>query len=202
MDLENDLGERLSYHHDEYGLEAKYCLTTYINSLSSLLFKVPQGTYLHLKEKRLHRKRIRLFFCIFVIKMNIIQIMFFDNYKQHTDSRLRPTLFWEYDLAYFDWERMRPLVVQHVIERGRMDDFYAMLNMYGVEGVKESIRDIPYMNPKDMSFVCTVFELKKEELKCYIRQQSRQQHWNPVLADMLSGGHEHQDFQSEGFYTS
>lgn len=104
--------------------------------------------------------------------------MFFDNYQQHTDSQIRPSLFWEYDLSRFNWEEMRTLVVQRVVERGRMDDFYAMLNMYGLEGVIESIKDIPTLNAKDMSFVCAVFGLKKEDLKCYTRKQSRLQHWN------------------------
>lgn len=104
--------------------------------------------------------------------------MFFDGYQQHTDSQLRPTLFWEYDLSRLDWDQMRTLVVQRVIERGRMDDFYAILNKYGLEGVKESIKEIPSLNPKDLSFVCKVFDLKKEELKCYTQKRSRQQHWN------------------------
>lgn len=104
--------------------------------------------------------------------------MFFDNYQQQIHSQIRPSLFWEYDLEHFDWQAMRTLVVQRVIERGRMNDFYAILNMYGLEGVKESIKEIPSMNPKDLSFVCSVFELKKEELKCYIQKLSRPQHWN------------------------
>lgn len=104
--------------------------------------------------------------------------MFFDDYKQHTDAQVRHSLFWEYDMARFDWEKMRTLVVQRVIERGRKNDFFAILNMYGVDGVKESIKEIPTMNPKDVSFVCAVFNLKKEDLKCYIRKRSRPQHWN------------------------
>lgn len=66
--------------------------------------------------------------------------MFFDNYKQHTDAQIRQSLFWEYDMSRFDWDKMRTLVVQRVIERGRKDDFFAILNRYGVEGVKESTR--------------------------------------------------------------
>ncbi len=104
--------------------------------------------------------------------------MFFDNYKQHPDARLRPSLFWEYDWEQIDWEQMKQVVIQRVIERGRMDDFYAMLNMYGLEEVKDGIRKIPSMNAKDMSFVCNVFGLTKEELRCYTRKQSRDLHWD------------------------
>ena len=104
--------------------------------------------------------------------------MFFDNYKQHKTARIRESLLWEYDLSRVDWQAMRLIVVQRVVERGRMEDFYALLNMYGIEGVRESIKEIPVMSPKDMSFVCSVFDIKKEELKCYLRRQSHPQHWN------------------------
>lgn len=104
--------------------------------------------------------------------------MFFDNYHNYADAQVRSSLLWEYDMAHFDWQAMATLVVQRVVERGRMNDFYAILNMYGLEGVKEHIKKIPTMNPKDQSFVCSVFGLKKEELKCYTRKLSFPQHWN------------------------
>ena len=87
-------------------------------------------------------------------------------------------MLWEYDLDKFDWQQMRNEVVQRVLERGRMDDFYAILNLYGVEGVKAALREIPYMNDKDMNFACVAFDLRKEELKCYTRKQSMPLHWN------------------------
>lgn len=87
-------------------------------------------------------------------------------------------MLWEFDLEKFDWQQMRNEVVQRVLERGRMDDFYAILNLYGVEGVKAALREIPYMNDKDMNFACVAFDLRKEELKCYTRKQSVPLHWN------------------------
>ena len=102
----------------------------------------------------------------------------FEDYHNHRNAKVRPTLLWEYDLADFDWQQMRNEVVQRVLERGRMDDFYAILNLYGVEGVKAALREIPYMNDKDMNFACVAFDLRKEELKCYTKKQSIQLHWN------------------------
>ena len=127
--------------------------------------------------------------CIFFLhiskKVVILQLickgkkrMPFADYKYHTDSTLRPSLLWEYDLSAFDWQTMRDVVVQRVLGRGRRDDYYAMLNMYGLDGVREALRNVPYMNDKDMNFACHTFNLKKEDLKCYKRKQSRQQHFN------------------------
>jgi hypothetical protein len=104
--------------------------------------------------------------------------MFFDNYPLHQDARIRPSLLWEYDLDGFDWGAMRNIVLQRVIERGRITDFYAALNLYGLSGFIEGVRHIPYMNTKDRTFVCTVFGIKKEDLSCYTQKPLRQQHWH------------------------
>jgi len=102
----------------------------------------------------------------------------FEDYHNHRNAEVRPSLLWEYDLEKFDWQQMRNEVVQRVLERGRMDDFYAILNMYGMKGVKAALREIPYMNDKDMNFACVAFDLRKEELKCYTKKQSIPLHWN------------------------
>jgi hypothetical protein len=104
--------------------------------------------------------------------------MFFSNYRIHKDTKIRKSLLWEYDLESFDWHNMRNVVVQRVIERGRMDDFYAVLNLYGLKETKEAIKQIPYFNPRDISFVCSVFGFKKNDLQCFTRKQLDHQHWN------------------------
>jgi hypothetical protein len=104
--------------------------------------------------------------------------MFFDNYKQHAEARLRPSLLWEYELSNFDWYAMKAIVFQRVIERGRLDDFYAVLNIYGLAEFREGIKIIPFLNPKDMRFVCNFFGLNKKDLVCYTQKQLRQKHWN------------------------
>ena len=104
--------------------------------------------------------------------------MFFDNYHLHKDTKIRKSLFWEYEFDKIDWQQMKGVIVQRVIERGRMDDFHAMLNLYGIEVVKDTIKQIPYLNQKDMAFVSSIFEIKKEDLKCYTTKQLKNQHWN------------------------
>ena len=104
--------------------------------------------------------------------------MYFDGYKEHTDARINPGLLWEYDLSRFDYQQMRNVVVQRVVERGFPDDWYAALNLYGVNGMKDAIKALPYLNDKDMNFVSVLFEIPLSEMKCYERKQSRPSHWN------------------------
>lgn len=88
-------------------------------------------------------------------------------------------LLWDQDLSQFDWQECRVLVVQRVIERGRPEDFCAAFHLYGsIEGFRRIAKEVPYLSPIDMNFVCVYFHLQKEELKCYSLQQSRAQRFN------------------------
>jgi hypothetical protein len=104
--------------------------------------------------------------------------MYFDNYKNHTHSTIRPSLLWEYDLTNFDWNAMQNVVLQRVVERGRLEDFYAAMNLYGKKAFIDGLKEIPNLCDKDINFVSAVFGIKKHELKCYKNKQSNPKHWN------------------------
>jgi hypothetical protein len=104
--------------------------------------------------------------------------MFFDFIiKNNTFAhpQINKALLWDYDFSEFDWTAMRRTVVQRVVERGSEEDYLALFRLYGgMEGVKQIIKDeVPWLSAKDVSFVCRIFGLKKENLKCYTRTQSR-----------------------------
>ena len=99
----------------------------------------------------------------------------FDDYKKYGACSVSPSLFWEYDLSDFDWWKSRKIVVQRILERGWLEDYYTGFNLYGgIEGFREIIKEIPFLSPRDMNFACIVFDLKKEDLKCYTRKLSRE----------------------------
>lgn len=104
--------------------------------------------------------------------------MFLDNYKNFPDSTISPRLLWEFDINLIDYAKMRNIVVQRVIERGWPKDWYAMLNIYGISGVTEAIKEIAFLNDVDMRFVSTQFDIPLKEMKCYIKKQSAPGHWS------------------------
>jgi len=93
--------------------------------------------------------------------------IYLSDYKKHPEAEINPALLWEYDLSDFDFQQMRNVVVQRVIERGWPNDWYAALNLYGEKGMKEAIESIPYLNDKDMNFVSKAFEIPLSKMKCY-----------------------------------
>ena len=104
--------------------------------------------------------------------------MYFDDYIEHPNATINPALLWEYDLILFDFKEMKQIVIQRVIERGTPNDWYAILNLYGIEEIKNTIKILPYLNDKDSNFVSVVFEIPKNEMKCYTNKQLKPRHWN------------------------
>ena len=79
-----------------------------------------------------------------------------------------------------DWQDMKLLVVQRVIELGDENDYYAIFKLYGgPKGVRDIIKQIrSAFSPKNEAFVRTIFNLKKEDLICYERKRLREIHLN------------------------
>lgn len=92
---------------------------------------------------------------------------YFSDYIEHPVKAINPKLLWEYDLDNFDYQDMRTVVVQRVVERGWPDDFYFILNRYGLGGVIQAMKEIPYLNDKDLNFLNKVFRIPLKELLCY-----------------------------------
>ena len=102
--------------------------------------------------------------------------MIFDDWECKSEgAKVSPRLLWEYNLSNFDWDYMRTLVVSRVIERGWPKDFYAAIRLYGGwEKFREIIKEVPEFSDIDLAFVCTYFNLTKEELRCYTRKLLRE----------------------------
>ena len=94
--------------------------------------------------------------------------------KIKDNPQISPHLLWDIDKSKFDWEKMKVFIVERVIERGTMDDFYAILQVYGgPEGVKEIVKETSFYDPRDEALARVLFDLKKKDLKCYKRKQLR-----------------------------
>jgi hypothetical protein len=104
--------------------------------------------------------------------------MYFEDFKKHQEAQLNKALLWEFDLTGIDYEAMRASIVQRVIERGRHSDWHFILNLYGVNKVKEIIKELPYLSDKDRCFVSHQFSIPLTKMKCYERKQLPAQHWN------------------------
>lgn len=112
--------------------------------------------------------------------------MFFDNWDwENAEPRKIPkSILWEYDTDSpdWDWNEKATIVVKRVLQFGRFSDYMAMFQLYGGQkNVRDIIKRIPSLEPRLIAYVCTVFGLKEEELKCCTKKSSIQRSsgfWN------------------------
>jgi len=99
--------------------------------------------------------------------------------KIKDNPQISQHLMWDIDKSQFDWDKMKLFIVQRVIERGDIDDFYAILQVYGgIEGVREIAKNITaVLDPRDEALMRTLFNLKKNELECYKPRPLKRKHW-------------------------
>ena len=74
-------------------------------------------------------------------------MLYFNDYKRHSNCKIKPSLLWEYETDGFDYEAMRNVVVQRVLERGWKDDFYAMFNYFSESALPTEIDYEPELFP-------------------------------------------------------
>ena len=99
--------------------------------------------------------------------------------KIKDNPQISPHLLWDIDKSKFDWEKMKLFIVQRVIERGDVDDFYAIHQVYGgPKGVRKIAKKITaVLDPRDEALMRTLFNLKKKDLKCYKHKRLKRKHW-------------------------
>jgi len=92
------------------------------------------------------------------------------DFLKHPDAKINSALLWEYELTDFDFQGMRKIVVQRVVERRWPNDWWAALNLFGEDGVKDAIKTIPYLNDKDINFVSKAFEIPLSVIRYYTKK--------------------------------
>jgi hypothetical protein len=100
--------------------------------------------------------------------------------KANTDAKpdLPARLFWDFRYDDIDWKAEYLTVITRVIERGNAAQWIEMIRFYGEPAVIHALQhDIAFLADYAIEEVCKYFPLRKEELLCYTRKQSKPQHW-------------------------
>lgn len=89
---------------------------------------------------------------------------------EHNIAGFSPHLFWDVDRSKIDIEKNKKLIVERVLQRGSRSDLDALLNHYDKSEVREVIKQLPWLNEKDIAFVHVFFDIPLNELKCYTKK--------------------------------
>ncbi|MFN0036297.1 MAG: DUF6922 domain-containing protein [Saprospiraceae bacterium] len=86
-------------------------------------------------------------------------------------------LFWDTDETTLDSAKHTRFIVERVLTRGRLADWYALSHLYGYERIKQEALKIRYLDKVTLSFCSSFFKVPKSKFRCYKQPPSIQQLW-------------------------
>jgi len=92
--------------------------------------------------------------------------------ENYTITDFSPHLFWDMKPGSADLVKHQRLIVERVIQRGSRKDLDLLQMVYNRETIRTIIRQIAWLNEKDMVFVHVYFDIPFLEMKCYTKRQS------------------------------
>jgi len=91
---------------------------------------------------------------------------------------LTKRLFWEFVYETIDWQKAYCTVIERVLDRGSDEEWEEMLRFYGKDKVLQVLKfESTYLMDHRIEKACAYFNLRPEELRCYMRKQLRRGHW-------------------------
>jgi hypothetical protein len=93
-------------------------------------------------------------------------------------NQLSNHLFWDTDIANIDLSISDKFIVHRVLEYGTIDDWKLITKIYGLPKIKEIALSLRTLDDVTLSFLCTLFHLKKTDFRCYRLKQSTHSSWN------------------------
>ena len=92
--------------------------------------------------------------------------------------QLSKTLFWDTDITKIDYEKNARHIIERVLMRGMLSDWFTIKDYYGIERIKSEIIKIRYLDKVTLNFCSKYFKIPKKQFKCYNTEPSIQKLWN------------------------
>lgn len=93
-------------------------------------------------------------------------------------QQINKTYFWDIDLNKLDENNSKRLIIERVINFGKLHEIQFLKKYYGTEVVIKTLCNLNYIDPKTLNFISLFFNIPKTKFKCYIRKQLNKQPWN------------------------
>jgi hypothetical protein len=89
-----------------------------------------------------------------------------------TKPILAKQIFWDTNFENLDYDKNYRSIIERVFDWGDIDDIRQVRRYYGDEKVSESLTSAKYLFDETIHFCAGIFEIPKENFKCYILKQS------------------------------
>ena len=86
-------------------------------------------------------------------------------------------LFWDIDPLLLEWEKSNKTIIGRVLERGSLQEWNCIVNIYSLEKITETLKTFSNLDPVDLNFISTISNTPKEHFKCFNTKLLMSQHW-------------------------
>lgn len=90
---------------------------------------------------------------------------------------LSKVIFWDTQYDTINWENKARFVIERVVMYGTVEDWHNIKAFYGINRIKDEMLQSRDLDAKSLSFLSCIFDLPKEQFRCYIEKQSQPRHW-------------------------
>lgn len=104
--------------------------------------------------------------------------MDFDKDRDYQVSDLSCGLFWDVDAGKLDWSKDSKLIVERVLQFGRLRDWKIITGKYGLQDIAKIAMQIRSLDSVSLSFISFVSGHPLEEFRCYTEKQLNPTPWN------------------------
>jgi len=93
-------------------------------------------------------------------------------------ARLTPSLFWDVDVATFDIQKGRRLVLQRVLSMGTLQDLRMLKKLYSTSDIRKGVLEIRNWDPRVLNFISVWLDIPKDKFACCTSRHSHPKHWD------------------------
>ncbi|MFN4315304.1 MAG: DUF6922 domain-containing protein [Chitinophagaceae bacterium] len=87
-------------------------------------------------------------------------------------------LFWDWRYNEIDWQKNYRSIIERVLERGTKEEWEEIIRFYGAPKIHTALKEeIKFLPDYIINSVSSYFNIRKEEMACYIRKQLRKGQW-------------------------
>lgn len=87
------------------------------------------------------------------------------------------SLFWDCNLKPENYHQYPSLIVDRVVHRGTLEDWNLMKSLFGIEGIKNELLKLKYLNPRVLRSMAKLFDIQASEFRCYKLRGVMPTHW-------------------------
>lgn len=92
-------------------------------------------------------------------------------------DRLSTFLFWDVNPEELDPEKNARQIIERVLTRGDIQDWFEIRSYYGMQRIANEAMQMRYLDDLTLNFVSTLFNIPKEDFRCYTMKMCRPGPW-------------------------